>query len=255
MGMSAVLLQGDGPNVLFIHSSGLSSRQWSRWLRSLPQIRAIVPDLPGCGQNAAWEGGSAPDEDLGLVLQLLEAHGPCHMVGHSYGGVLCLHAALDRPDLVRSIFVYEPPLIELLATGPLEDQRLLAEGMPPNLLDPETAGTEPWLRRFVDWWNGPGAWDQLAAPVRAEFLRNGRKTAAEVIGLSTHARPLEAYASLRCPVLAVRGDRSPAVIATALARLGTLPCVRSVTLEQAGHMEPLTHPERLIALAKAFLAE
>jgi len=38
-----------------------------------------------------------------------------HLVGHSYGGVICLLAAASRPEAVRSLTVIEPPAFGVAA--------------------------------------------------------------------------------------------------------------------------------------------
>jgi pimeloyl-ACP methyl ester carboxylesterase len=42
-----------------------------------------------------------------------------HLVGHSYGALVTLEMAVTRPDLVRSLHLIEPPLLDLLPQEPL----------------------------------------------------------------------------------------------------------------------------------------
>ena len=37
-----------------------------------------------------------------------------HLVGHSYGGLIALEMAIMRPDILRSLHLIEPPLLDLL---------------------------------------------------------------------------------------------------------------------------------------------
>lgn len=250
----SVEVQGDGEPVVFVHSSGLSGRQWRRWLPAFAGYRTIVPDLHGCGRNPPWEGPwpFPLSLDLDFVLALLEAHGPAHLVGHSYGGALALYAAIVRRDLVRSVCVYEPPLMGLLADGTDADRDLLATALPPLLADPAAAGTTEWMETFVDWWNGPGAFRALAEPARNELLRTGRKVSGEVMDLSRDRRPWASYAAIDRPLLVLSGDRPPVPIARVLERLAELPRAERVSVE-GGHMLPLVSPDRLIPLVLAFI--
>jgi pimeloyl-ACP methyl ester carboxylesterase len=59
-------------------------------------------------------------EDFAVdALDIVEILGSgAHLVGHSYGGVGALVAAASRPDLVRSLAVFEPPAFGLVAARP-----------------------------------------------------------------------------------------------------------------------------------------
>jgi pimeloyl-ACP methyl ester carboxylesterase len=235
--------------VLYVHASGSSGRQWKRWTEALP---GLTPDLLGSGANPPWEGPFALQQDVDHLVAIAAPHAPVDLVGHSYGGSLALFLTLQRPDLVRRVVVYEPPLMGLLATGSAEDRALL-DTLPPGFADPAVAGTEPWLATFVDWWNGPGAWAALAEPVRAEFQRVGPKVAGEVLGLRRDPRTMEDYAKLSRPTLILKGDRTPEPVAVALRKLGRLPNARLVEVADAGHMAPVVAPDRLIPAVAAFL--
>lgn len=249
-----VAAAGEGPPVVFVHSTGLSGRQWRRWAEAMPMFRTLALDLPGIGGSGPWAGsGSSMDEDLAAVIEVVREHGPAHLVGHSYGGVLALHVAADHPELVRRVVVYEPPVISLLATGGPEDQALGDAAMPAGFMDPDRMGTEPWLEAFVDWWNGPGAWAQLGEPVRRSFLAVAAKVAGEVYGLSLDRMTLDGYGRSEAPTLLLRSDRVPPSIDRALTRLGSLPNVRTQVVPGGSHMSPLTGPDRLVPLAVAHL--
>lgn len=232
----------------YVHASGSSGRQWRRWQAELP---GVAPDLLGSGANPPWTGPFTLQLDVDHLIEALAPHAPLDLVGHSYGGALALMLALQRPDLVRRVVAYEPPLMGPLATGADEDRELLAS-IGPAGADPAVAGTETWLEAFVDWWNGPGAWAALGEPVRAEFVRVGPKVAAEVLGLAADPLRLADYAQLQVPVTLIRGDQTPAAVAESLRRVGALPNVRSVQID-GGHMAPVTHPERLIPVVRAAL--
>ena len=86
---------------LLIHSSGLSSRQWSRLAALLPGP-CVAPDLHGYPTGPEWTRGSALEADLSYLVEAVDGlEGPIDVIGHSYGGSLAFRLALERPERVR----------------------------------------------------------------------------------------------------------------------------------------------------------
>jgi pimeloyl-ACP methyl ester carboxylesterase len=111
----AVETLGQGDDVVLVHGA----LSWGRdtFAAQLPladQRRLHVVDRRGY----AAAGPPVPGEvgwpvDVPDLLDLLERLGGAHVVGHSYGGVVALIAAGERPGLVRSLVVVEPPVYDL----------------------------------------------------------------------------------------------------------------------------------------------
>lgn len=248
---------GLGEPVVMIHSSGMSSRQWRGLARLLaPTHRAIMPDLLGSGATRGWEPG--PDfaiaEDAALVRAVIDALArPVHLVGHSYGGMLALTVARALPPgQVRSLAVYEPVAWGVAVAepgGPVATQ-LAAFG--DEFFDLGRGGEDAWYRAFIDFWNGPGAWDALPPAQRDAFLAVGAKVAREVRSLCFDPTPASAYAGLAAPTLILAGDRSPAAEQRVCAVLAaTIPGAEHVVLPGLGHMGLLVRPDDVNPLIAA----
>jgi pimeloyl-ACP methyl ester carboxylesterase len=249
---------GAGPPVIFVHASTLTSGQWARYTPRLSQRhRVLAPDLLGYGRSDPWPDPDrfALAEDAAIVSALLEETQGAHLVGHSYGGLIALLAAKDAPALVRSIALYEPVAFGVLHSGRHEAgiADLATEDF---FLDATTGGDERWMRAFIDYWNGPGAYDLLPPPRRAPVLAAGRKTFLEVRELLRDRTPHTAYRVLDAPALLIRGTTSP-VAGRAVAEIlaATLPRARPlVTLDGAGHMAPLLEIDRVATPIVDFLS-
>lgn len=227
--------------VLLIHSGGFTSRQWRRLAERLaPRFDVMAPDLLGYGADP-WPDG-VPfhfEQDLEYLGSFVS--GPVHLVGHSYGGFLALKLALLRPEHVRSIAVYDPVAFGVLdAVEDAEEWRELTRVR--QRWEPDATGTdEAWLRGFVEWWNGAGAWERLGEETRGAFRRMGWKVFQEVITLASDRAPLATYSTISAPALIMGGAMSPQVERRVVEKLGTLPNATVRFIEGAGHMGPISH--------------
>jgi pimeloyl-ACP methyl ester carboxylesterase len=211
-----------------LHSGGFTSRQWKKLEAALAPMRTVAPDLTGYGARPRWPDGEPFhfQTDVDLVAEL--ATEPMHVVGHSYGGLIALQLALQHPDRVRSLALYEP-----VAFGILDEP---VEAFAPF----ELARPDAWLGAFVDWWNGPGAWQHLAPDTQAAFRDVGWKLSEEVRTLMadhTGAR----YAQIAQPTLLLGGGKTTAPERRVLDALAvTLPHATLRIFPELGHMGPIT---------------
>ena len=113
---------GDGPRALLVHGSmsfgdlAFSEQRplADRWRLDVARP-ARVRRKPG-SRPAGWTSTT----DARDVAALLDE--PAHLVGHSYGGVVCLLAAALRPEGARSLTVIEPPAFALARGEPAVEE-------------------------------------------------------------------------------------------------------------------------------------
>lgn len=247
--------------VLMIHSGGFTSRQWRKLGELLaPRFRVDAPDLLGYGERGAWPDGEPFHfrQDLDFLESRLteEGMGPAHLVGHSYGGFLALQLALRRPELVRSIAVYEPVAFGVLDERQDADARE-ALSLVKRAWVPDASGVdEAWLRSFVDWWNGAGAWERLNEETRAAFRSVGWKLFQEVMSLAADRTSRATYGTIAAPALLLGGARSPLTERRVVERLGeALPRSTTRFFEGVGHMGPISHAAIVNEAIAAHLTE
>jgi pimeloyl-ACP methyl ester carboxylesterase len=231
---------------LLIHSGGFTSRQWRKLSELLaPRFHILAPDLLGYGPNGRWPDGEPFHfrQDLDHLETLMSDDAePVHLVGHSYGGFLALQLALRRPERVRSIAVYDPVAFGILDEVEDADARsqltLVKRTWEPN----ESGADEDWLRAFVDWWNGAGAWDRLTEETRGAFRSMGWKVFQEVMSLAVDRTDRATYATIAAPTLVLGGANSPLAERRVVEKLGAaLPHAEARFFDGVGHMGPISH--------------
>ena len=97
---------GSGPPVVFLHGVAGSSRTYS-WLE-LDGRTNVRFDFRGHGASDRAPGTYLIQDYVDDAISVLD--GPAMLVGHSLGGVVAWMVAQQRPDLVTSLFLEDPPL-------------------------------------------------------------------------------------------------------------------------------------------------
>lgn len=92
--------------VVLVHGLRTSSSMWDLQVERLTQRgwRCVTPDLPGHGdrKDEAFTGDAAIETIHDALLEG-STEGPPHLIGCSLGGMLAIHAASERPELISSL--------------------------------------------------------------------------------------------------------------------------------------------------------
>jgi pimeloyl-ACP methyl ester carboxylesterase len=251
---------GTGPGVVCTHANASSSAQWRGLLDLLaPNFHVLAPDSYDAGKSPPWPSDrviSLGDEVALIEPVLKRAGSPLALVGHSYGAAVALIAALADPGRVRAMALFEPTLFALLdAQTPAPNE---ADGIRETAAQASLAldagNPEAAAEHFIDYWMGPGAWQQTLETRKPTIATSVTKVRRWAHALFTEPTPLAAFRALDIPVLYMVGKRSTAS-AHGVARLLTsaLPRVELVEFENLGHMGPVTHPEQVNEVIRQFL--
>lgn len=227
-----------GPRVVFVHGVLDRGRSFARVAKLLAgECRVAWYDRRGYGASvyAAAEpvGWSVHVDD---VLRVLDGR-PAVVVGHSFGGVPALGAAVRAPELVQALALYETGLAWVPGWDDTAMAGVLAD------VDPETAGLRLMFRE---------RYDQMSEPERERWRREARAFVAEERSVRDAGPPFDT-AAVRAPV--VYGRSSPDVVAAVVAHLrATVPNVEEVTIPGAGHNAHRTQPRAFADLVRRALA-
>jgi 3-oxoadipate enol-lactonase len=103
--------RGDGPPVVFLHGVFLDSSLWDRVAENFRDHRLLLVDMPGHGKSHAVGRAWSLDECAGMLFRVLDGMGVerCVAVGHSWGAMAALRAAVQRPNRFRALCLANMP--------------------------------------------------------------------------------------------------------------------------------------------------
>ncbi|SAL86348.1 alpha/beta hydrolase [Caballeronia terrestris] len=260
---SASQVRSTSATVIALHCSGSGASQWRKLGEALgPHLAFVVPEHYGCDSTGPWSGERAftlADEAAKTIGIIDATRGKVHLVGHSYGGGVALRAAVERPERIASLTLYEPSAFHLLKTMGAHGAHALAEiiSISKRTADGVNCGDyRGAAASFVDYWGGRGAWEALRPSVQAALTRWAPKAPLDFRALLEERTPLSAYAALRVPALILRGQHAPVPTRAIAERLPMLlPAARLAIVEGAGHMGPLTHADEVNATIARHIGE
>jgi pimeloyl-ACP methyl ester carboxylesterase len=101
---------GDKPAVVLVHGFASSLETWATVIPELMKSHRILAlDLKGFGWTDRPEGDYSPAAQAKIVLGLMAQRGidKAAMVGHSWGSSVVLQVALQKPEAVTRIALYD----------------------------------------------------------------------------------------------------------------------------------------------------
>ena len=229
-------VRGAGDPLVLLHG-GMCTADTFDGLADLlaPSYRVHRPERRGHGRTADQPGPITYRNMAADTVAYLEAVGvgPAHLVGWSDGAIVGLLAALERPDLVRSLTFIGAALTEdgfPAEMRPLPPQ-IPIEALPPFLRD-LYAAVSP---------DGPEHFDAVFEKLSPSW------TAMPVV-------ELDGLEKLDVPTLVMAGDRDMVTVEHAAAIAAALPQARVAVLP-GDHAVPMEKPALVAALVTDFLGE
>jgi pimeloyl-ACP methyl ester carboxylesterase len=200
-----VAVSGSGPPAYLVHGSmSFGALAFSEQRPLAEEFELHVVDRLGFGRSPEPQGRVDFEAEAGELAALLEA--PAHVLGHSYGAIVCMLAAVRRPQRVRSLTVVEPPAFGLVQDDP--SVRQMVSRLDAHIGRAGGMTEEEYLSGFLAAWG----FDLREGPtLNAVARRSVRRSIGE--RLPTEAEiPLDALAAAPFPILVARGgwDAVPA---------------------------------------------
>ncbi|PIE11657.1 MAG: alpha/beta hydrolase [Rhodobacterales bacterium] len=237
-----VARRGEGPpEWLMLHCTLARHEALLRLAGMLPGHVTLF-DWPSHGRSEdPPEGRDLHDHCTAIAADLLEDG--AHIVGHSFGATVALRLALEQ-QRVSALTLIEPVLFSAAVGAPGYIQH--GGDYAPVEAAIAAGDTEAAARAFLDTWGMGVPWEAMPERLQREALRGFHYVPDSAPALHHDGPGLLAPGRLEAldiPVTLIAGAQSHPVIADIHAALAErLPNARSVVIEGAGHMVPITHP-------------
>lgn len=273
----ACVEEGTGDPVVLVHGGVSDLRTWSNQIgafaerfRTLAYSRRFARPNAEIAAEADDPMQVHVDDLAGLIAERGAA--PAHVVGHSWGGFIALLLGIQRPDLVRSLVLIEPPVLTLVLDMPPKPSQLL----PLMLRDPKTAfaivklgagamgpaesafrkgDDEAAIKAFGTGVLGKARFQSMSKERYQQVWDNRAPDRAQMLGVGFPPLSEDDVRTVKVPVLLVCGDESPPVfrrLAEHLEKL--LPDARLSVVAGASHIVQEDAPDVFNAEVLAFLA-
>jgi len=250
---------GAGPCLLCVPGSFSTTAAWRAVGEPLKdRFRIVTTSLPGYGGTAEIRKAAAPPVvPEAEVIEAVAAHAraPVHLIGHSWGGVVCAAVALRGRVALKSVTFIEANVCDLLRQAGETDLYNEVRRFSDAYIAAFAAGEADAARRVIDFWAGAGSFDRLPPGVRDYVMRTTGANVLDWPSMYGMNWPMADYAAIACPVLVVRGANSHPVarrIAEILA--GICPHGRLADIPGASHLMIGTHAREVAALIAGHVA-
>ncbi|MGE0601236.1 MAG: alpha/beta fold hydrolase [Dehalococcoidia bacterium] len=245
-----------GPPLVMVHGSWVGGANWALSVPDLSKsFRVVTYDRRGHNGSSAPGGGKISDdvEDLaGLMAHL--GLDRAHIVGGSYGSIVSLRFASAHPELVLSVNVHEPPMVDMLKLDP-DDTQLYQSfwaDIAPVRRHLEAGRNEKGAEAFVEGLF-PGAWATIPEAVRPLFSANGPTFLDELNDPESYGMADAALAGINAPCLLTDGSESPPFFARVISQIAPrISGARRHTFQGAGHVPHQSHVPQFVEKVTKF---
>jgi pimeloyl-ACP methyl ester carboxylesterase len=237
---------GSGPAVVLLPGSCSTGAAWRSVIAAWGgQFRSVTTSLLGYGGTSERRTASDPSNSRNAEAMesvIRRAGGQVHLVGHSYGGLVALGVALRNQVSLASLVVIEAPAVDILRERNEHQHYQAFRRMTDAYFADYAGGNAEAIAAMIDFYGGAGTFASWPPRLRAYAVETTPVNLLDWTG--GYGFPLSAasLATLKIPLLVVRGGTSPEAVQRANALLYEhTPNATLATIEGAAHFVIATH--------------
>ena len=258
------LEQGTGAPVIFVHGSIADHRTWDAQRDpTARKYRYIALDQRYFGPAPWADDGkhfsvATHANDLAAFLRQLDV-GPAHLVGWSYGADVVLVLAVQHPELVRSLFLYEPSMATFV-TDPTDlkavtegGNKMFAGGIAALRAKDEVGA----VRALLDGVDAlPGTFDAYPRGPKGVALENARTLPLDLAAPPPPSITCAQLGAIKAPTAVVRGELTPPFFRIPADTANRcIPGSRLIVVPNTRHLWPAQEPAAFNQTLLEFLAK
>lgn len=256
--MSHNFNQSNSLPMVFIHGSFANAKSWRRIIEHLDNAyTCIAVDLPGHGGQHDPNDFNDPSllPEFNTICAKIQDHPECkngiHLIGHSYGGVVALAAAMNSDIPVKKLTLFEPV-----------DVRVLPVFGDPDALDAVTEFVASYINainnnekhacaRVIDFWGGSGSYAAIPEFIQEAMEPMTKNNIRHWDICKSESPRLIDYQSITFPVQLVHGDRSNPIAKLISSSLNeNIPASTLNIIQGASHFMVTSHVDECVEILK-----
>jgi pimeloyl-ACP methyl ester carboxylesterase len=249
---------GKGDPVVFVHGALGDYRTWQAQIDAFAKNYRVI----AYSRRYAWPNQqtaidsskhafASHAKDLAEFLQKLNLE-PVHLVGHSSGAYIALLAAIDHPELMRSLTLGEPPVMPLLPPPSPNDVNPFAEAAEAFANDEQ----EKAVNYFLSVVTGDSSYFSRLSQSDRELMMMNTQEAKANITVENIMPPVtcDDLKKINCPVLLLGGGKSPSFYSLIINKME--PCLSNkekATLPNTSHGLEYENPSEFNKVVLGFI--
>lgn len=252
---------GEGEIIVFIHGGQEDYRVFMPQIELLSNKFQVVTysrryNFPNNNEIKEEYNVKTEADDLKVLISMLGK--PIHLVGHSYGGLIALEFAVNNPEMLKSLTLSEPALVNWLKDIPncetwheTVQEKLIKETRDAFI----TKDTTLIMKELFEFFAGADIQDQIPPEVLSMLKANIREMEALVNSLSGFDSPTpEDLKELNMPIMILTSEKTmPMLTCTNSKLIATIPQAIHHHLLGEGHEMWITNPKELSIYLSDFI--
>lgn len=260
------IIRGQGEPVVFVHGALADHRMW------LPHCEARPANYQAIALTQRYFGQSSlptkPHEfgigihahDLAAFIENLDLGSvPVHLVAWSYGADVALNVAVHRPDLLKSLFIYEPGFPSYVENEQKLEQfgKDAQEMFGPVFAALASGNIREGVEKLMDGsGQKPGYFEAQPDRIKQQQLDNAHTLPLQLSQLTPPLLKKEDLRQVTLPVGVAWGEKTrPLFRIVTEAAAENLPNCEGLIVANSGHLFPLEEPAQFIVHLLDFLGK